>query len=57
MTADDVKQNTAVVDPKLQLEAWSSVQQGTERWLQLRSCRVTASNFGSAHRTNAQAGT
>ena len=40
------------MDPSIQLEAWSGVQQGTERWHRLRSCRITASNFGSAHRTN-----
>lgn len=52
LTADEVKRETSAVDPSIQLEAWSGVQQGTERWHRLRSCRITASNFGSAHRTN-----
>jgi hypothetical protein len=52
LSADDVKRETLEVDPGLQLEAWSGVQQGTEKWHRLRACRVTASNFGSVHRTN-----
>jgi hypothetical protein len=52
LTIDDVRQETAEVDPALQLDAWSGVQQGSERWHRLRACRITASNFGSVHRTN-----
>jgi hypothetical protein len=52
LTAAEVHRATAAVDPDEQLEAWDAVQQGTDRWHRLRACRVTASNFGSAHRTN-----
>ena len=52
LTAEDVKRETREVDPADQLNAWCGVQQGTTRWHELRACRVTASNFGSAHRTN-----
>jgi hypothetical protein len=65
MTAEEVIKATQAVDPAEQLEAWGVVsrlwpvaghggrsQQGTERWHKLRACRVTASNFGSAHCTN-----
>jgi hypothetical protein len=63
MTAGDVRGATASVRPEEQLSAWSGLKQGTEEWLRLRACRtqaphvrtpgrVTASNFGSAHRTN-----
>ena len=47
-----MKKETKDVDPSVQLDAWSEMQQGTERWHKLRACRVTASNFGSVHRTN-----
>ena len=52
LTTEDVKRETREVDPADQLNAWCGVQQGTTRWHELRACRVTASNFGSVHRTN-----
>lgn len=52
LTAEDVKRETKSVEASTQLEAWNGVHQGTERWLHLRACRITASNFGSVHRTN-----
>lgn len=52
LTAEDVKRETIGVEARDQLDAWSGVQQGSERWHRLRACRITASNFGSAHRTN-----
>jgi hypothetical protein len=52
LTAEEVRRNTSTVDAEAQLQAWEGVQQGTDTWLRLRSCRLTASNFGSVHRTN-----
>lgn len=49
LTASDVQRETAQVDPDLQLSAWAGLKQGTDEWHRLRSCRVTASNFGSVH--------
>ena len=52
LTAAEVRNETREVRPDLQLDAWTGIKQGTEQWHRLRACRVTASNFGSVHRTN-----
>jgi hypothetical protein len=48
--ASEVRLPTPLAED-IQEEAWN-VQQGTERWLQLRENRLTASCFGAIHGTN-----
>lgn len=52
LKSTDLQEMTRTVDPDEQMRAWSGLQQGTPEWHRLRSGRVTASNFGSAHHNN-----
>lgn len=55
LSAAELRAQTQSVDPELQRTAWDGLRQGTSEWLAIRSCRVTASNFGTVHHTNAYA--
>jgi hypothetical protein len=44
LCSQDVRKETAEVNPELQLAAWVGVSQGSEQWHRLRACRVTASH-------------
>lgn len=41
-SADTVNQETANVDPELQIIAWNGTQQGSDAWHRLRACRIRA---------------